>query len=63
MSRVHKQLHALEDEVIQIGGLIKALQQILPEGSEHTCVTNAIEVRFECLQEQFYEHWESLVNE
>ncbi|MFY0601642.1 MAG: hypothetical protein JXR03_18355 [Cyclobacteriaceae bacterium] len=60
MSRIHKQLHMLEDEIIQISGLIKALQQILPDSSEHTCLTNAIEERFDRLSEQFYELWKIL---
>lgn len=58
---IHKQLHAFEDEIIQINGLIHALQQILPDGT-HTCVADALEERLERLQKYFYEHWETLTN-
>lgn len=63
MSTIHKQLHKLEEELIQICGLMKALQQLLPDGSAHGCVTNALEEKLEALQQHFYMHWELLHEE
>ena len=62
LAHIHTQIHAIEDELIQLNGLVKALQQILPDGNAHICVTNALEDRLECLQKHFYEHWKTLTN-
>jgi len=62
MPRIRMQLHALEDELIQINGLMSALQHILPDG-KHTCVADSIEQRLEDFQKHFYEHWETLMDQ
>ncbi|WP_168796335.1 hypothetical protein [Flagellimonas onchidii] len=41
-------------------GLMKALQQVLPDGEVHNTVADALEQRLECFQKQFYHHWETL---
>ena len=60
MPSIHKHLHELEEELIQINGLMKALQILLPDGAAHTCVANALEERLKCLEQKFYEHWQSI---
>ncbi|MEM0941568.1 MAG: hypothetical protein AAF600_17730 [Bacteroidota bacterium] len=56
----HAQLHLLEDEIIQISGLIKALQLLLSDDSATTCTTNAISERLERLEKQFYKYRKTL---
>lgn len=51
----YKQFHELEDELIQIIGLMKALQILLPDGSTHTCVANALAARLDNFQKLFYQ--------
>ena len=63
MSHIHKQLHKLEEELIQITGLMIALQKLLPDGSAHNCVTNALERRLQDFKQHFYEFWEVLVDD
>jgi hypothetical protein len=62
MSSVHKQLHKLEKELIQINGLMEALQKILPDGSSHNCVANELEERLQHFERYFYEFWKVLSN-
>lgn len=52
----------MEDELIQISGLIEGLQQALTDDNAPTCIANAIEHRLACLQERSYEHWWALSN-
>ena len=63
MSSVHKQLHKLEKELIQINGLMLALQKILPDGSAHNCVVNELEKRLQGFEQYFYEFWEMFSGE
>ena len=63
MSKIHRNLHDLETELIEINGLMEALQRVLPDGAVHTCVTNTLEERLRCLQRRFYEHWEMVVDQ
>lgn len=55
-----KKLHELEDALIQINGLMLALQKILPDGSAHNCVANELEQRLQGFQVHFYEYWKIL---
>ncbi|WP_339608494.1 hypothetical protein [uncultured Roseivirga sp.] len=57
------QLHAIEDDLMQINGLMAALQKIQPDDGASTCVVNAIEDRLEHFQTKFYDHWKHLTNE
>ncbi len=59
---IHSQLHTLEDGLIQIDGLVRALKRVQPDDGPSACITNAIEDRLAQLQEQFYEHWRALSN-
>ena len=59
-SVTYKQLHVLEDHLIEINGLIRALQKVLPDGDAHVCIANALEDGSEHFQEQFYLHWDSI---
>lgn len=58
MGLVYKKLHDLEKELIQIYGLMLALQKLLPDGSAHTCVAVELEERLEDFKTHFYEFWE-----
>lgn len=60
MTKIHRSLHEIEDQLIEVKGLASALQQVLPDGSAHTCVTNALTEKIERLEQDFYSHWESL---
>lgn len=55
----YAQLHKIEEELIQVSGLIKALQKIQTDDGAATCVTLAISEKVEQLQHHFYLHWES----
>jgi hypothetical protein len=61
MNKVHQSLHDLEAQLIEINGLMSALQQILPDGAAHTSVTNALDDRLQKLHRQFTEHWQILM--
>lgn len=61
MPNTHQQLHELESQLIEIYGLMEALQVLLPDGAKHTCVANALEDRLRRLQQQFYMLWDSVV--
>lgn len=63
MSQILETLHALESQLIEINGLMEALQRILPDGAAHTSVTNAIDDKLKSLQQQFSEHWRILVDQ
>ncbi|CAM1360861.1 hypothetical protein TPENAI_20081 [Tenacibaculum litopenaei] len=58
ISTIYKKLHVLEKELIQINGLMLALQKLLPDGNVHTCVANELEERLGRFNKQFYEFWE-----
>ncbi|GLB54171.1 hypothetical protein NBRC110019_32120 [Neptunitalea chrysea] len=62
MKHTYEELHKIEEELIQIQGLFKALQLLLPDGEAHDCVMNALEERLEQLQKHFYEYWERLAH-
>jgi hypothetical protein len=62
MNKVHQSLHDLEAQLIEINGLMSALQQILPDGAAHTCVANALDDRLQKLQGHFTEHWQILMD-
>ena len=55
---ISTQLHELEDLLIQINGLVEALQQIQPDDGASACVLNIIEEKIGLLQSAFYKHWE-----
>lgn len=62
MKHTYEELHKMEDELIQIQGLFKALQLLLTDSEAHDCVMNALEERLDCFQKHFYEYWESLAH-
>lgn len=62
MKLPYEELHKMEEELIQIQGLFRALQQLLPDGEAHDCVMNAMEEKLNCFQEHFYEYWERLAH-
>lgn len=55
MPNDYKHLHELEDELIQIMGLMKAVQILIPDKSELICVANALEERLNGFEKHFYE--------
>ncbi len=60
---MYEQLHEMEEDLIQIQGLLKALQLLLPDGAAHDCVVAALEKRLAELQKRFYGYWEGLAVE
>ena len=38
MKEVHESLHKMGGSMVEIDGLIQALQRIMPEGEAHACV-------------------------
>ncbi len=60
MSHVHKKLHDLESKLIQIIGLMAALQETMPDGNAHSCVANELELRLKEFHDTFQEAWEEL---
>ncbi|MCB9990665.1 MAG: hypothetical protein H6867_04720 [Rhodospirillales bacterium] len=63
MTGLHQNLHDLESHIIEIKGLMQALQQVLPDGATHTCVANALAEKIVCLERGFYVHWHDLFPE
>ncbi|AXG72996.1 hypothetical protein DVK85_01595 [Flavobacterium arcticum] len=63
MKPKYEQLHEMEEDLIQLQGLLKALQLLLPDGAAHDCVLNALEKRLALLQQHFYEYWEGVAVE
>ncbi len=57
ISLMYKKLHELEKELIQMNGLMLALQKLPPDENAHTCVANELEERLERFNKQFYEFW------
>jgi hypothetical protein len=62
MTRIHQSLHDMEAQLIEINGLMSALQRLLPDGAAHTTVANALDDRLQKLHRQFTEHWQILVD-
>lgn len=60
---IYKDLQKLEEELIQINGLLLALQKLMPDGSSHNCVANELEKRLKSFQGYFYAFWENLPHE
>lgn len=60
MKPIYEQLHEMEEDLIQLQGLLKASKQLLPDEEAHYCVMNALEERFVLLQQHFYGYWEGL---
>jgi SepF-like predicted cell division protein (DUF552 family) len=63
VSSIYKDLQKLEEELIQINGLLLALQKLMPDGSAHNCVANELEKRLKSFQGYFYAFWENLPHE
>ena len=56
-----KQLHDLEDKIIEINGLMKAVQGACDEDSVQICLTNVLAEKIQGLEKGFYAHWQSVV--
>ncbi|OIQ19314.1 MAG: hypothetical protein BM557_06315 [Flavobacterium sp. MedPE-SWcel] len=63
MKPMYELLHEMEEDLIQIEGLLKALQLLLPDGAAHDCVVAALEKRLAELQVRFYGVWNLVKNE
>ena len=63
MDQIHKQLHAVESQIIEINGLLKALQRLVPDDAASICVMNALDEKVGILRELFYSHWKSTYGE
>ena len=63
MKSKYELLHEMEEDLIQIQGLLKASKQLLPDEEAHYCVMNAVEERFTLLQQRFYGYWEGVALE
>ena len=58
-----RQLHEIENDLIQIDGLLEALHQVQCDQSAPVCVTIAIRERWVNLKDLFYKYWSNLQNE
>lgn len=59
----HQQLHALEDDVIQTGGLLKALQALDCDDSAQISLIQALETQFRSLEQNFYKLWDEVTSD
>ena len=55
-------LHDLEEDLIQIVGLVKALQHIQPDHNTSNCLVKALEEKTASLQKHFYHLWNTLTH-
>ncbi|WP_114902516.1 hypothetical protein [Kordia sp. SMS9] len=60
MLSVNEVLHDLESQLIQIYGLMQALQEIIPDGNAHVCVANELEKRLSDFKSSFDDGWDVL---
>jgi len=60
MTKDYKKLQKLEDELIQVVGLMEALQLLLPDGSAHSCVADELAIKINRFEQCFYEYWDDL---
>ena len=60
MPHIHKELHELESKLIQILGLMQALQETMPDGNAHICIANELEIRLGEFHERFQDCWGAL---
>lgn len=58
-----RQLHTLEDDIIQTGGLLKALQKMDCDDAAQISLLNALEKQIQSLEENFYKLWRYIPNE
>ncbi|GEM_PF-2747140 len=57
---IHNEIHAIEDELIQLSGLLEALQLIEIENEATLCLINAIDHQLKQVKHNFYGHWKAL---
>lgn len=57
---IHEQLHALEDDIIQTAGLLKALQALDCDDGAVISLILALKNQFELLEQNFYKLWKEL---
>ena len=60
---IHKQLHALEDDIIQTGGLLKALQALDCDDGAQISLVQALETQFQSLEQNFYKLWDQVASD
>lgn len=56
------QLHEIEEQLIQMNGLVKALQQLQTNDSATICMINALQQQINTIQKSFYQHWEIVID-
>ena len=57
---IHQHLHALEEDLIQLRGLLKALLILDCDEGAIIASLNALTQRFGTLEEHFYELWQEI---
>lgn len=55
---LYKSLREMEDMLIELGGLMDALQQLEVESGAQICLTNILDEKLKCFQKHFYTHWD-----
>lgn len=61
--QIHEQLHILEEDIIQVRGLLSALQSLDCDDEPSIALLNAIDERFQNLEQNFYRLWEMSADE
>ena len=56
----HKHLHSPEDDLIQTGGLVKALQLLPCDDGAQISLMQALEGQLKSLEQNFYELWKDI---
>lgn len=60
--QIHEQLHALEDDIIQTAGLLKALQALDCDDAALIAQIQALDKQFQSLEQTFYKLWKELAS-
>ncbi len=62
MTSVLTQIHNMEEELILIEGLVKALQQMLPVDYAQDCVVHTLQQKHKDLHQEFYKLWGTVLS-
>ena len=60
--QIHEQLHALEDDIIQTAGLLKALHTLDCDDGAVIAQIQALKNQFGLLEQNFYKLWKELAS-
>ncbi len=61
--QIYQQLHHLEDRIIQVNGLMKALQKIACDNDAEVCVMRSLNETLDTMTADFYDLWRCIYPE